>query len=137
MWNIGWQIDGGSGHVLCSSNRAEHRNTQRSAGGRPVEDGMAFLVWADIRADQMHIETAFRSHCNCDGFIGFSFLFFTILFLSPASWDPILPHIQYGPRLPPSDPISSCLPTTFLTLNLTCHDGGVAWIRVASLITLG
>lgn len=43
---------------------------------------MAFLVWADIRADQMHIETAFRSHCNCDGFTSFMFLFSPLLFSS-------------------------------------------------------
>lgn len=76
--------------------------------------------------------------CNCDGFIGFSFLFFTFLFLSRASWEPY--HFLSTYNMDPGCPLwptslSYCLLTTFLTL--TYHDGEVAWICVAPLITPG
>lgn len=134
LLNMEWQIDGGSGHVLWSLNKAGHINLQRSAGCRPVEDGprrpqvrlgWLFLVWADIRADQMHIETAFRSHCNCDGFTSFILFSFPLLFYPPASQLGRFPFF-YTHDMDPAVlccPRSSCLPTTFLTL--TCHDGGV------------
>lgn len=48
-------------------------------------DWDGFLVWTDIRADQMHIETAFRSltATTMDSLASFSS--FLIFFFSPAS----------------------------------------------------
>lgn len=108
LLNMEWQIDGGSGHVLWSLNKAGHINLQRIAGCRLVEDrprrpqvrlGWLFLVWADIRADQMHIETAFRSHTATamDSLASFSSLFIFCSILQPASWeDSLFLYTQYG-----------------------------------------
>lgn len=134
LLNMEWQIDGGSGHVLWSLNKAGHINLQRSAGCRLVEDGprrpqvrlgWLFLVWADIRADQMHIETAFRSHLQLRWIHQLHSLLFSSSVLSssqPVGNIPFSSTHNMDPAVLYC-PLSYCLPTTFLAL--TCHDGGV------------